>query len=337
MTFGWQSPSNIALVKYWGKRNPQLPSNPSISFTLDACHTKTQTTFTDGQGVRVLLDGQPAPNFVPKVQQFIERISPRHPWLQDYHLAISTHNSFPHSSGIASSASGLSALALCVVDMAMHLGQPLNAKDARQEASILARLGSGSASRSIYGGLVVWGGTPSVPGSDDHFALPYPHPVHPLFATFRDVVMLVDVGQKAVSSTAVHALMEGHPFAAQRFAQAHTHLARLQTILAEGDVGAFLDLVEGEALTLHGLMMSSSPSYLLMRPQTLAILEAIRVYRKETGLPIGFTLDAGANVHVLFPEEAEQKAMVFVKDVLAPFAKDGRFIADRIGAGPLPL
>ena len=102
-------------------------------------------------------------------------------------------------------------------------------------------------------------------------------------------------------------------------------------------MGAFLDLVEGEALTLHGLMMSSSPSYLLMRPQTLAILEAIRVYRKETGLPIGFTLDAGANVHVLFPEEAEQKAMVFVKDVLAPFAKDGRFIADRIGAGPLPL
>lgn len=337
MTFGWQSPSNIALVKYWGKRDPQLPSNPSISFTLDACHTQTRATFEAGSGVHVLLNGVDTPSFVPKIEQFIGRIQHRHPWLAEYRLTVDTSNSFPHSSGIASSASGLSALALCVVDAAQALGHALLELDARREASILARLGSGSASRSLYGGLVVWGETPSVPGSHDEYAVSYPHAVHPVFQDFRDMVVLVDVGQKAVSSTAGHALMDGHPFAQQRFAQAHAHMKALESILATGDLPAFLDLVENEALTLHGLMMSSNPSYILMRPNTLAILEAIRRFRLETGTPIGFTLDAGANVHVLFPASAEQSAMPFVTDVLAPFAKNGQFVTDRVGSGPVPL
>ena len=337
MTFGWQSPSNIALVKYWGKRDPQLPSNPSISFTLDACHTQTKAHFEQGQGVQVLLDGVETPSFVPKIEQFIGRIQHRHPWLADYRLTVDTFNSFPHSSGIASSASGLSALALCVVDAAQAVGHALLEADPRREASMLARLGSGSASRSVYGGLVVWGETASIPGSSDHYALPFPHVVHPVFSNFCDVVILVDVGQKAVSSTAGHALMESHPFAEQRFAQAHTHMAAFKELLAQGDVFPFLDLVEREALTLHGLMMSSHPSYILMRPNTLHILEAIRRFRQETGTPIGFTLDAGANVHVLFPKEVEQSAMRFVNEVLAPYAKDGRFIEDRVGQGPLSL
>jgi diphosphomevalonate decarboxylase len=122
MTFGWQSPSNIALVKYWGKRDPQLPSNPSISFTLDTCHTQTRATFETGHGVQVLLNGVDTPSFVPKIEQFIGRIQHRHPWLADYRVTVDTFNSFPHSSGIASSASGLSALALCVVDAAQALG-----------------------------------------------------------------------------------------------------------------------------------------------------------------------------------------------------------------------
>lgn len=337
MKIGWQSPSNIALVKYWGKRDPQLPSNPSISFTLEACHSQTFVEFEVGQGISLHLDGVDTPSFVPKISQFIERILPRQPWLADYRLTVETHNSFPHSSGIASSASGMSALALCVVDAAIALGHTLAEADPRREASILSRLGSGSASRSVYGGLVAWGETPSVPGGHDAYAIPYPHAVHPLFHTFCDVVVLVDVGQKAVSSTAGHALMDKHPFAQQRFKQAHRHMADLRGILSQGEVLPFLDLVESEALTLHGLMMSSQPSYILMRPNTLHILEAIRQFRHESGMPIGFTLDAGSNVHVLFPKEVEQSAMRFVSDVLAPYAKDHRFIADRVGQGPVSL
>jgi diphosphomevalonate decarboxylase len=165
----------------------------------------------------------------------------------------------------------------------------------------------------------------------------YPHAVHEVFRSYRDVVALVDVGQKAVSSTAGHQLMEQHPFRAQRFAQAHDHLAALGPILASGDLDAFIELVELEALTLHGLMMSSSPSYILMRPNTLQIIEAIRGFRRETGTPISFTLDAGANVHILFPAEFEQTAMDFVKEHVLPRCKDGRAIADRVGQGPVPL
>ena len=335
MKSAFRAPSNIALVKYWGKYGVQLPSNPSISFTLDACATETTLELTGSKGIQVALDGVDTPSFVPKVAQFVERAATRHPWLKDYGLNVQTHNSFPHSSGIASSASGMSALALCVVDLAQQLGHPV--ADPRQEASVLARLGSGSACRSVYGGLVVWGETASVPGSSQDYGVEYPHAVHEVFRSYRDVVALVDVGQKAVSSTAGHQLMEQHPFRTQRFAQAHDHLAALGPILASGDLDAFIELVELEALTLHGLMMSSSPSYILMRPNTLQIIEAIRGFRRETGTPISFTLDAGANVHILFPAEFEQTAMDFVKEHVLPRCKDGRAIADRVGQGPVPL
>lgn len=335
MKSAFRAPSNIALVKYWGKYGVQLPSNPSISFTLDSCATETTVELTDRPGISVELDGVDTPGFVPKIAQFVERIAPRHPWIGDYGIRVQTHNTFPHSSGIASSASGMSALALCVVDLAQKLGHAVG--DPKQEASILARLGSGSACRSLYGGLVVWGETPSVPGSAQEFGTPYPHEVNEVFRSYRDVVALVDVGQKAVSSTAGHQLMEQHPFRTQRFAQAHDHLAALGPILASGDLDAFMELVELEALTLHGLMMSSSPSYILMRPQTLRIIEAIRGFRLESGIPICFTLDAGANVHILFPEQAEQSAMEFVIDHVQPWCKDGRMIADRVGQGPVPL
>ncbi|MGA0817480.1 MAG: diphosphomevalonate/mevalonate 3,5-bisphosphate decarboxylase family protein [Schleiferiaceae bacterium] len=335
MKSAFRAPSNIALVKYWGKYGVQLPSNPSISFTLDACATETTLELTGSKGIQVALDGVDTPSFVPKVAQFVERAATRHPWLEDYGLNLQTHNSFPHSSGIASSASGMSALALCVVDLAQQLGHPI--ADPRQEASVLARLGSGSACRSVYGGLVVWGETASVPGSSQDYGVEYPHAVHEVFRSYRDVVALVDVGQKAVSSTAGHQLMEQHPFRTQRFAQAHDHLAALGPILASGDLDAFIELVELEALTLHGLMMSSSPSYILMRPNTLQIIEAIRGFRRETGTPISFTLDAGANVHILFPAEFEQTAMDFVKEHVLPRCKDGRAIADRVGQGPVPL
>jgi diphosphomevalonate decarboxylase len=131
--------------------------------------------------------------------------------------------------------------------------------------------------------------------------------------------------------------MEAHPFREQRFAQAHGHLAALKPILAAGDLDAFMELVELEALTLHGLMMSSQPSYILMRPNTLHIIEAIRAYRRESGVPISFTLDAGANVHILYPAAFEQTARSFVEDQVKPWCKDGRTIADRVGQGPVSL
>jgi hypothetical protein len=109
----WTSPSNIALIKYWGKTGLQQPANASVSFTLDACKTDTRVQFEPqaGGGLEVYLDGQRNEAFEPKIQSFFQKIGADFPWLQDFFLRIDTHNTFPHSSGIASSASGMSAMA----------------------------------------------------------------------------------------------------------------------------------------------------------------------------------------------------------------------------------
>ena len=110
----WTSPSNIALVKYWGKTGLKLPANASVSFTLDQCKTDTRVLCEPraGGGLEVYLDGERNEAFEPKIQSFFQKIGVDFPWLQAFFLRIETHNTFPHSSGIASSASGMSALAL---------------------------------------------------------------------------------------------------------------------------------------------------------------------------------------------------------------------------------
>ena len=160
VSFAWKSPSNIALVKYWGKTDPQIPKNASISFTLSESYTKTTAHFTkkkqSGKSeISVTLGGEKMDSFVPKIAQFLERINVYTPYLSNYHVEIITENSFPHSSGIASSASGMSALALCVMSLEKELKPSISVSFLKQKASFLARLGSGSACRSIEGELVV--------------------------------------------------------------------------------------------------------------------------------------------------------------------------------------
>lgn len=335
----WQSPSNIALIKYWGKKAGQIPANSSISFTLDACHTRTSVEWEqiEADGLpfhfEIYVDGEPSPEFRPKIETFFQRTSDLLPFLPSVKMEIHTSNSFPHSSGIASSASGLSALSLCMGEIAMQMGA-VEKEGFERFCSILSRLGSGSASRSVYGGLVVWGQHSDIPGSSDSFAVPYPHHVEHVFNTFRDTVLLVEVGQKAVSSTKGHGLMEGHPFAEARFKQAADNMSALVGHLQTGDINSFGELVETEALTLHAMMMTSNPGYMLFRPNTIAILEEIRAFRVREKAPVFFTLDAGANVHMLYPASVEQKVHTFVEEVLKQYCKDGRYIHDNVGSGP---
>jgi diphosphomevalonate decarboxylase len=287
-----------------------------------------------GGNIEVFLDGKAVPDFLPKIQQFYERISDAVPFFNDYNYRIETHNSFPHSSGIASSASGMSALALCTLSMAEQLG--MQYIDFFREASILARLGSGSASRSVYGPLAICGKHKGSAGSSDDFAIAYAD-VHPVFTTFQDYILLVDKGQKTVSSTAGHNLMNGHAFAKQRFAQAHANLTELKGYLRSGDLLKFGELVESEALTLHAMMMTSRPYYILFKPNTISIIEAIWQFRRETGTPVFFTLDAGANVHLLFPLAEKQKVDAFVKSSLQTFCHKGEYLCDHVGNGPTQL
>jgi len=334
----WESPSNIALVKYWGKKENQIPENPSISYTLNNCKTITTLTYTKKENkssfdFEVFLDGKRNDGFKPKIQTFFERILVFLPFLKDYHFKIETSNTFPHSSGIASSASGMSALALCLMSIERQLNTGMTTEFFNQKASFLARLGSGSACRSIEGNLIVWGKTDAVEGSSNEFAIKYPYKVHENFKNYQDTILLVDKGEKQVSSTVGHNLMHNHPFAKHRFEQAHENLYKLKQILESGILNDFILLIESEALTLHAMMMTSNPYFILMKPNTLKIINKIWDYRSSTNLPIGFTLDAGANVHVLYPKRDATPILEFIKNELVAYCQNGHYICDEIGLG----
>jgi diphosphomevalonate decarboxylase len=343
----WESPSNIALVKYWGKKKDQIPENPSISFTLNNCKTITTLSYTKKEGTanfefNVFLDGEKKDDFKPKIEIFFKRIEVYLPFLKQYRFKIETSNTFPHSSGIASSASGMSALALCLMSIEKQLlsGVTLSAVERslsenyfNQKASFLARLGSGSACRSIEGDLIVWGKTNSINGSSDLFGIKYPYKIHENFKNYQDTILLVDKGEKQVSSTVGHNLMHNHPYAKNRFLQAHDNLEKLKPILESGDLDGFIALIESEALTLHAMMMTSMPYFILMKPNTLEIINKIWMFRQETGLHISFTLDAGANVHVLYPKNESSKILEFIKNELVAYCQNGHYICDQIGFG----
>ena len=341
-SFTWSSPSNIALVKYWGKKKNQIPENPSISFTLNNCKTTTILSFSKKEShadfsFEVFLDGEKKEDFKPKIETFFKRIEAYLPFLRDYHFKIETSNTFPHSSGIASSASGMSALALCLMSLEKELSENVSEAYFIQKASFLARLGSGSASRSLEGDLVVWGKHEEIHGSSDLFGVKYPFEVHQNFKNYHDTILLVDKGEKQVSSTVGHNLMHGHPFAQERFKQAHKNLSDIITILKDGDLDGFVALVESEALTLHAMMMTSMPYFILMKPNTLEIINKIWSYRQTTNSKVSFTLDAGANVHVLYPENETESVMEFINSELVAFCQKGEYINDKIGFGAKQL
>ena len=341
-TYQWTAPSNIALVKYWGKKENQIPANPSISFTLNHCKTITRLSFTkkvktDDFSFDLLFEGQPREDFKPKILTFFKRIFPYCPYLKQHHFTIDTQNTFPHSSGIASSASGMAALSMTIMSLEKDLDPTITEEYFYQKASFLARLGSGSACRSVKGKVVIWGEHADVPASSNLFGVPFPTQIHDLFSNFQDTILLVDKGEKQVSSTVGHDLMIGHPYAENRFNQAHENLAKIKLTLENGNLDTFIQIVESEALTLHAMMMTSLPYFILMKPNTLEIINKIWAFRNNTKIPVCFTLDAGANVHVLYPEYVSNVVLEFIKKELVAYCQNGQYICDQIGNGSVVL
>lgn len=340
----WKSPSNIALVKYWGKYGTQLPRNPSISLTLDAAYTETSIKYKArekmGQGLDVRFYFEDAENeaFGARVGNYLDAVLEIFPFLNQLSLEIRSHNSFPHSSGIASSASSMSALALCLCTLEERLlDVELGQKEFDRKASYVARLGSGSAARSIFPGAALWGKMNEVEESSDEYAIPLQERLHKDFAGFRDWIFIVSRQEKSVSSTKGHEMMNNHDFAEARYTQARKKAHFLLDFLRQGKVDEAGTLIEEEALTLHGLMMCSQPAYLLLEADSLRLIQAIQDYRKRTGVPVFFTLDAGPNVHVLFPESAQADVDTFLREKFPVYFEKGDVIQDRIGSGPIQL
>ncbi len=325
-------PSNIALIKYWGKYKDQIPANPSISYTLNHCKTNTSIEFIAGEpfSVQTFLAGNEEVKFAEKIDKYFRNIEQYLPWILKGKYTIRTENTFPHSSGIASSASGFGAIAKCLMKLDEAFAGKTSDEESLKKASFLARLGSGSACRSLYNGLVVWGKTDEVEGSSDLFAVQYPDTeIHEIFKNFNDWVLLIHEGQKSVSSTVGHGLMNTNPYAERRFREARENFVPMKEILKNGDMESFIRLVEHEALTLHAMMMMSDPAFILMKTGTLEVINALWDFRKETGLPLFFTLDAGANVHLLFPGgSSEEKIKTFIEAELLQHTQKNGVVKD---------
>ncbi len=330
----WHSPANIALIKYWGKLSSQIPANPSISFTLDKSASETRVSFKrksiNLRKIEFYFNGERNEKFKSRILKYFNSLNDELPFLQDYDLIIESKNNFPHSTGIASSASSMSSLALCLASIEKII---LNSEqDFYNRASYLARLGSGSACRSIYPKVVMWGDNLNL-NSSDKFAIELKD-VNPIFYGYRDSILIVSNEPKLLSSREGHKLMKTHPKAEKRFSRAKIRTKEMLNVLKKGDLNKFISIVEQESLDLHDLIMSSKRNICLMLPQTFSIINAICKYREKSGVPICFSLDAGPNVHLLYPEEYAESVRRFISDKLFIYLKDDNWIDDKVGMGP---
>ena len=272
---------NIALVKYWGKADDKrnLPANPSLSMNLAALTTVTTVEFRPDQASDlVTIDGRPAAGqALERVVAHLDRV--RALAGSDERAWVASRNDFPAAAGLASSSSAFAALTLAATQAA---GLSLD----EAGLSRLARLGSGSACRSVPAGIVLW------EMEDAHQVAPPEH------WDLRDAIAIVTGQAKAVSSHDGHALAPTSPLYAGRLAAVPGWLSAVKAGLARRDLAAMGPAVEADALAMHAVMMTSRPSLLYWLPATVAVLRAVRAWR-DGGLEAYFTVDAGPNVHCL--------------------------------------
>lgn len=339
---GWQSPSNIALVKYWGKRDVQLPQNPSLSFALASSYTETVVQYclniSQNIALELIFENKRNSTFEKRIQTYFEQIADFMPFIRNLAFKIKSKNSFPHSAGIASSASAMSALALCLVSIERDLFGTLNeGTPFLEKASFLSRLGSGSAARSVYGNYSVWGESNSISGSSDEIAVSFDKRIHPEFLALGDAILITNSESKKVSSSMGHNLMIDHPYAVARYQQADKNLKKLINALETGDEQLFINVVENEALSLHALMMSSSNGYSLLNYNTWEIINKIRKFRKDNDTFAAFTLDAGPNVHLVYKLKDRNEIIEFIEKELIKYCENGKWIDDKMGNGPCKI
>ncbi|MCA9979750.1 MAG: diphosphomevalonate decarboxylase [Anaerolineales bacterium] len=305
--------SNIAFVKYWGNMDDslRLPMNGSLSMTLDAANTTTTIHFhADYKADRLTINGHRANQAATQRAAYhLEHL--RQMADVDLPAKIVSTNSFPTGAGIASSASGFAALTVAAAH-ALNLDLP------EAELSRLARLGSGSASRSISGGFVEW-----FPGGrhEDSYAVQIAPPEH---WNLVDIIAIISAEEKEVGSTAGHPLAHTSPFYQARLGELQTTLPQMRRAVLERDFEAFGELLEAEAISLHVAAMTSNPRILYWTAGTITLMHKLQEWRNVNRNPaVGyFTIDAGPNIHIMTTAEhvpnllEKLNQLSFVQDTL---------------------
>lgn len=300
---------NIAAIKYWGNRDNtlRLPVNGSISMNLAGLHARTTVTFNaskvDSLSINnhaVIGKGLERVSYILDLVRRMANINEK--------AEVSSENNFPAGAGIASSAAAFAALALSASKAA---GLELS----ESELSRLARRGSGSASRSIPSGFVEWRVGASEEDSYAFSIAPIDH------WNLVDCIAIVSAAHKKTGSTEGHAIAETSPLQNARVVDTPRRLDICRDAILNRDFESFANIIEHDSDMMHAVMMTSTPPLMYWQPATLGIFHAVREWRGK-GLPVGYTVDAGANVHVLclgdYAKEVEAKLRELpgVSDVL---------------------
>lgn len=286
---------NIAFIKYWGNADDhlRLPENSSLSMNLKGLYATTTVTWDSAlQSDYLTLNGQeesgPARARVSRhLTALRERLG-----IEGY-AQVESSNNFPMGAGIASSAAAFAALTVSAVEAAgLHLDE--------RELTTLARLGSGSAARSVPAGFVEWHAAATHENSFAESISP------PEFWDIVDIIAVVSGEHKAVGSQEGHRSAHTSDLQAARVAGAEQRLRRCKQAIRERDFATFAEVVEHDSNLMHAVMMTSRPPLFYWLPLTLTIMEAVRGWRQE-GLQVCYTLDAGPNVHcICIRNEAER-------------------------------
>ena len=303
------APSNIALCKYWGKRDLalNLPLTSSLSISLGELGTKTCIHLRDGNVDTVSLNGEAVPHEKPFAQRMIDFLDFFRP--SGMCFSVETRNNIPTAAGLASSASGFAALVLALDNL---FGWELT----REKLSMLARLGSGSAARSVYSGFVVWHAGEASDGLDS-FAETCPFK----WPEFRIGILELCSGEKAVGSRAgMNRTVETSMLFKEWPEKVRHDLNQIEVAIEARDFGLLGKTAESNALAMHATMLDAWPPLMYFQPESVAMMHKIWRLR-EDGLELYFTMDAGPNLKLLFTaaNEAAVKEQFPELQVVAPF------------------
>lgn len=316
------APSNIAFIKYWGKKDEELrlPSNGSISMNLSNLLTTTTVELDEKyKKDTVIINEKEELDGKSRAIKHLDRIRK----LAGINLKakVVSESNFPSSTGLSSSASGFAALSLAGAKAA---GLNLSEK----ELSILAREGSGSACRSIPDGFVEWFDGDSSDSSYSASLFP------PDYWEIADVVALISDKKKDVSTTKGQTVADSSPFFQTRILNIDKKIKLCKKYIKEKNFTEFGELLEGEALELHAIMLTSTPSLIYLLPGSIEIMKTVKIWRKE-GLKVYFTLNTGQNVHIICHKKDAKKisnlaqGLEIVKKTIINYPTEGARISGK--------
>ena len=290
------APSNIAFIKYWGKKDEilKIPENGSISMNLSNLLTTTLVEFSsDFKEDLVTINSKNDLKESARVIKFLDLIRKKtNIFLK---AKVVSKNNFPNGTGLSSSASGFAALTIAA-SKAVGLNLSEN------ELSMLARQGSGSACRSIPDGFVEW---------DSTFAESlYP----PDYWKIMDVVAIISNEKKDISSTDGQKLASTSPFFKVRQEKISEKILKFKKTLKEKNFTEFGNIIEQEALELHAIMLTSMPSLIYLRPASLELMMLVKKWRSE-GLEVYFTVNTGQDIHLIVEEKNSQELVNKLKKI----------------------